>query len=116
VPRIALIYVPCPSSSSAQRIARRLLELRLVACANIVASSSAYRWRGAIARAKEHILIAKTSARNVAVARREIEAAHPHDVPCILTIAADANAPYAAWVRESVGNRSSRMRSASGTR
>src|SRR5207248_8535321 len=43
---VVLIYCPCGSEEEAVRIARELLDRRLIACANIHESRSLYFWKG----------------------------------------------------------------------
>jgi len=46
---IVLIYCPCGSEEEAARIARTLVEQRLIACANIREMRSIYFWKGELA-------------------------------------------------------------------
>lgn len=102
---IALVYITNPSRVAAVRLARQLLARRLIACANIHASRSFYRWQGKRVAESEHILVVKTTPGRVAAVRAEAARLHPYQVPCILHWPAAANAAYAAWVRQAVRSR-----------
>ena len=99
---ITLVYITNPSRAVAARLARQLISRRLIACANIHRSRSLYHWRGKRVDATEYILVGKTLPAKVRLLRQAIRALHPDEVPCVLTFTADANAPYAAWVRRQV--------------
>ncbi len=98
--RFVFLYVTNPSKKAAERLAEHLLKKRLIACANIIASESRYRWKGKLAREREYILIAKTSLLRRAEAVREIEKVHPYEIPCIVELQARANAAYARWIEK----------------
>lgn len=99
-----LFYSPFPSVEAAEKAARALLEQKLVACCNILpAGASLYWWEGAITRATECILLAKTVPALATKASETLAALHPYTCPAILTLPADANAPYAAWVKACLG-------------
>lgn len=97
--KLILVYVPYPSRREAIKAARRLLESKLIACANIYASDSIYRWKGKITQEKEWTLFAKTTTRNKQHIVEMLTTTHPYELPAIVMIPVDANAPYATWVR-----------------
>src|SRR5690606_25413506 len=96
------VYITAPSSDEARRIARHLLEGRLIACANILPIASMYWWEGAIEEAAEAVLIAKTTADRYESVRAEVERIHPYSVPCIVQFSVAANPAYEKWLRESL--------------
>jgi len=98
--KIIFIYITNPTEKEAGKIARRLLQKRLIACANIFPIKSVYRWKGKIAQDKEFALIAKTLAKNYGKIKKEVEKIHPYEIPCIVKIAAAANPEYAAWLKK----------------
>ncbi|MBI1382729.1 MAG: divalent cation tolerance protein CutA [Planctomycetaceae bacterium] len=97
-PRIVL--VTCPDMGTAEGLARTLVDARLAACVQIQPGLvSVYRWRGAVERADEVALVAKTVVHRVAAVEAHIAASHPYEVPEILVLApASAGAAYAAWL------------------
>jgi periplasmic divalent cation tolerance protein len=96
---LASVYVTCPDRASARRIARALLESRLVACANIAPIESLYRWEGRIEEAAEVAMFLKTREALVPEVVAAVEELHPHDVPCIVAFAlGGGSAAYDGWV------------------
>ncbi|SFR41279.1 divalent-cation tolerance protein CutA [Halogeometricum limi] len=92
------VYVTAPPDA-ADELARTLVEERLAACVNRVASDSVYRWDGEVHDESETILLAKTTAERYDELRDRIEALHPHDVPCIERFdESDVLPAYASWV------------------
>lgn len=49
---LVMLYVPCGGETEAKELATRLLDERLIACANLYASLSLYRWHGETAESK----------------------------------------------------------------
>jgi periplasmic divalent cation tolerance protein len=100
---LVILYVPCGSEAEAAEIARELLQRRLIACANIVASRSIYRWEGQISDGSEYLLLAKTTPTRAQAAARAAEELHSYDIPCVITLAdASANPSYEKWVWEQI--------------
>lgn len=100
--QIALAYIPCPSREEALRIARALLEKKLIACANIHPITSVYNWEGKVQEEEEIVLLGKTTVEqfhNLTIAVEEI---HPYDVPCVLRLQGEANQSYFAWLSSEV--------------
>jgi periplasmic divalent cation tolerance protein len=96
-----IIYTTCPMDK-AEELARKLLEERLVACANICAPvTSLYWWKGEIQREDEAAMIMKTRDDLVARVLARTKELHPYDVPAISAVAAEAVDPdYLKWVDE----------------
>jgi len=101
---IVMVYITMPSEEKAKEIARVLLERHLIACATMMPCKSMYTWEGKIQDDQEVIMFAKTTQDKFEELKSEVTKIHPYQVPCILKIAADANAPYAAWVNNEVKN------------
>ena len=100
---ISILYVPCGSEEEAARIAGTLIEERLVACGNILASRSLYRWQGKVADEIEHVLLCKTSKAMAGKAQERIAELHSYELPCIISVAPESvNSEYARWVHEQV--------------
>ncbi len=92
------IYVTCADEQQAQKIAMRLLQKRLIACANIFPIKSLYRWEGKIQDGKEFVTILKTRDDKYDVVKEEIERLHSYNVPCITKIKVEPNSSYATWL------------------
>ena len=99
---ITVLYIPIDTRENAKLLAKDLVEQNLIACANIIAVDSVYRWDGVVQDSSEFVVIAKTTADAEERVRAAIIDVHPYDVPCILSFPAEANAPFADWVRGEV--------------
>jgi periplasmic divalent cation tolerance protein len=95
-----LVYVTHPDTDCARRIAKHLLEKRLVACANVFPIESMYWWVGRLEEKMEVVTLFKAPKRNWARLKAEIERLHPYDTPCIMRLDAKANAGFERWVGE----------------
>ena len=97
---IEIFYVPIGTLEEAKKIARQLLEKKLIACANIIPGvTSIYQWKGNIEEDSEFIVIFKTSKEKSLQCRSEIEKLHPYDTPCVLNLSSSScNEPYQDWV------------------
>ncbi len=92
------------TAEDAERIARALVERRLAACVNVVPGVvSVYRWKGAVERDEERLLVIKTRAERLEELRRALVELHPYEVPELLALPVEAgHGPYLAWLDESV--------------
>ena len=81
---IVSIYATFASKEEAARIARTLVDERLVACANILAPCrSIYRWQGKIEEADEVPTILKTSEASADALIARLAELHRYEVPAI---------------------------------
>ena len=87
------------TQADAQRIAQALVERRLVACAQISAIESVYRWNGRVAHEREWRLLLKTRAALVDAVMQALRELHPYDLPALHALALrDVDAAYGAWI------------------
>jgi periplasmic divalent cation tolerance protein len=91
-------------AEDAERIARALVEWRLAACVNVVPGLvSIYRWKGAVQRDGEVLLVIKTRTERLEALREALAALHPYEIPELLALPVEAgHPPYLAWLDESV--------------
>ncbi|NML13833.1 divalent-cation tolerance protein CutA [Azohydromonas caseinilytica] len=88
----------------ARRLARALVERRLVACAQISQIESVYMWEGALQQEGEYRLVCKTVASRYAAVEEAIRELHPYTLPAIYGVALErVHGPYADWVGEYSG-------------
>ena len=99
-----IVLVTCASISEARRIGRSAVQKRLAACANIVARvESIYRWKGKVERAREVLVMMKTSAGRLRALEREVKRMHSYDVPEFAVVPMMAGSrEYLEWVGKSV--------------
>jgi len=94
------IYITNPTCEEARKIAKHLLERRLIGCAHIYSNvNSLYWWKGKIVDENEFILIAKTVEENYEKIKNEVERMHSYSVPCIIKISVSSNKKYFDWLR-----------------
>lgn len=84
---VVAIYSTMGNTEDAKKIARSLVEEKLVACVNIIPKiESVYRWQGKIEEDDECVLIAKTTDKNVDKTIQKIQELHPYDLPDIVVL------------------------------
>ncbi|MBI2668065.1 divalent-cation tolerance protein CutA [Candidatus Woesearchaeota archaeon] len=98
-----LVYITNPTKEEAKKIAKHLLNKKLIACANIYSNiNSLYHWKGKIADEKEFILIAKTTEKKYEKVKKEVEKIHSYTIPCIIKIPVSSNEKYFDWIRSEI--------------
>lgn len=90
-----------PDVETASRIARALVEERLVACVNLVPGvRSIYRWEGALQQDSEVLLVVKTRADRAAAIADRVAELHPYELPELVMLpAVGGSVAYLDWVR-----------------
>ena len=103
-----IVLVTCAGKMEAKRIARSVVEARLAACVNVLSApvESIYRWKGKVERAREVLLVIKTSKKRLRALQAAVARMHSYHVPefIALPIAAGSKA-YLSWLEESVSVR-----------
>jgi periplasmic divalent cation tolerance protein len=99
-----VVFSTVGSADDAERIAQALVERGLAACVNILPGViSVYRWKGAVHRETELLLVIKTRAERLPLLKETLTAMHPYDVPEALALPVeDGLAPYLAWLDDAV--------------
>jgi periplasmic divalent cation tolerance protein len=97
-----LVFISCPADA-AEALAAALVEQRLAACVNLLPGvRSVYRWRDAVERAEETLLIAKTSRSRYAELEAEVRRRHPYELPEVIAVnLACGLSAYLQWVHDS---------------
>jgi len=98
---VRIVLVACGKVAEARRITLSVVEKRLAACVNIVLGpvESVYRWKGQVEKAREWLLVMKTTAKRLPALEKEVKRLHKYDVPefLVLTVAGGSR-EYLTWV------------------
>jgi periplasmic divalent cation tolerance protein len=88
----------------AEQLAGALVERRLAACVNIVGPiRSVYRWKGAIEREQEYLLLIKTTEERAADLAAAFAELHPYEVPERVELIIDGGSEsYLNWLSAQV--------------
>jgi periplasmic divalent cation tolerance protein len=94
------VIVSIDSREGAERIARALVEARLVACFQVLGPMrSIFRWKGEIEQADEWLCLAKTTTERFDELRERLVVLHPYDNPEIIaTPIVAGHADYLEWI------------------
>ena len=101
-----IVLVTCGSLAEGRKIARAVVTKRVAACVNIVPVpvESIYRWKVKVERAKEFLLLIKTTARRLSALEKEIARLHSYEVPEFLVLRVGGGSPsYLEWLAEAAG-------------
>ncbi len=95
----AIAFVTCPADA-AEALATALVEHRVAACVSIVPGlRSVYRWKDAVCRDDETLLLIKHPADGFEALRRAVLAQHPYELPEIVAVSLDrGHPPYLDWI------------------
>ena len=83
------------------KIAKALIEKRLIACCNIVPNvTSLYEWRNEIVEENEFLMVMKSETKLFSQVEEAIKALHPYEVPEIIcTRIIEGSNDYLDWIR-----------------
>ena len=95
-----LIYVTAANRNEALVIARKLVSIRLAACANVITgTTSIFHWQGKVCEEEEVTLILKTRNDHVERLVKKVKDMHSYDCPCVVSIPiSGGNADFLNWI------------------
>ncbi|TGN14124.1 divalent-cation tolerance protein CutA [Leptospira ilyithenensis] len=101
---LRFVYVTVGNFDEASLIAKKIVEDKLAACANLLPQmTSFYFWEGKLQEDREVVLIFKTNESKLESLIRQIKELHSYEVPCIVSLPIDSGNPdYLDWVRNSL--------------
>jgi len=100
-----VVMVTCGTLAEARRIARVVVTKRLAACVNIALSpvESVYRWKNKVEKAREVLLLIKTTANLFARLEREVKRLHSYEIPEFIALPIVAGSrEYLSWLGDCV--------------
>ncbi len=91
-----------PDKMRALTLAEKLISKRLAACVNVQAEcTSVYRWQDKIETTREVPIFIKTLAQHYIQVEKAIKAAHPDELPEIITVQISGGLPaYLRWIAD----------------
>lgn len=102
--KILLVRTTVGDAASADRLARRIVEERLAACATFAAARSVYRWLGKIETNDETEILFKTTLDRAASLTARITALHSYELPVIEAWEAEVDPVVADWIYGATGD------------
>ena len=105
--KFILVLVSTKDVAEAKKIARILLENKLIACANILPKiESLYFWDGKVAEETESFVLLKTSSDCFEDLERLIKEIHSYSLPEIISLEInEGNKDYLNWLEENIKRR-----------
>jgi periplasmic divalent cation tolerance protein len=99
-----IVFTTVGLMEKAEQIAEALVERRLAACVNIVGPiRSIYRWKGAIERAQEYLLLIKTTSERATELAAAFAELHAYELPERVELAIEGGSDsYLEWVAAQV--------------
>lgn len=99
-PPARLVLTTTSDAEEAARIARILVEERLIACATLLpAAQSVYRWEGKVESASETLMLLKTGPDQLEALETRLHALHSYETPEFLVVRVDAGSRgYLNWL------------------
>ncbi|MBC7131111.1 divalent-cation tolerance protein CutA [Candidatus Bathyarchaeota archaeon] len=99
-----VVFVTTSSREEAEKIAEKLLEEKLIACANIIGPvHSLFWWQSKIDQAQEHLIIMKTIKNLFNKLSERVKALHSYEVPEIIAMPiVEGFKPYMEWLENSL--------------
>jgi periplasmic divalent cation tolerance protein len=99
---LVFVVTTVADDEHAEGLARRLVDERLAACVNLLPPMvSCYRWKGAVERDIERLLIIKTTPERIGELEARLRELQTYQLPEFVVLNAEmASAAYLAWVRE----------------
>ena len=97
-----VIFITAKDKDEAHKIARGLLEARLVACANILDGvTSVFWWEGKIDQAQEALIILKSQKSKFKKIVAQVKKLHSYSVPEVISLPiVEGSKDYLNWVKQ----------------
>jgi periplasmic divalent cation tolerance protein len=98
--RVVFVYTTYASIVEAESAGQALVERGLAACVNILPGMiSHYRWKGAVERGEEAVMLIKTRASLAEAVCAAVKAAHPYETPAVMVLPIESvDQTYLGWI------------------
>jgi len=96
-----VVFVTTKNGREANKIAIKLVESKLIACANVIKGvHSTFRWQGKVDKADETLLILKSKKSCLLKIVKMVKKYHSYDVPEIIALPiTDGSKDYLNWIK-----------------
>ena len=100
----SLVLTTVKNRTEAKRLSEKLVSEKLAACVSVLPNvSSTYRWSGELERARENLLLIKTSNKKLNRLISRIKELHSYEMPEVLVVPIERGTPeYLKWLEESL--------------
>ncbi|SON53265.1 divalent-cation tolerance protein CutA [Vibrio tapetis] len=96
------VLTTCNNQQTEKNLIHALLQLKLVACIQVMPIESHYLWKGEVCCDNEKLLIMKSTSERFEQLKQEIVKLHDYDVPQIVQLPITAGlTEYLDWVQSS---------------
>ena len=101
---IKFFYIIVSNKKEAEKIATKLLDKKLIACANVISNVNSYFvWKNKIKNSKEIIICGKTISKNQKEIVHAVKSLHSYSVPCVIFFdIKNGNKDFLKWIKQSV--------------
>ena len=101
---IKFFYIIASNKNEAEKIATKLLDKKLIACANVISNVNSYFvWKNKIKNSKEIIICGKTISKNKKKIVHAVKSLHSYSVPCVIFFdIKNGNKDFLKWIKQSV--------------
>ena len=101
---IKFFYIIASNKKEAERIAKKLLNKKLIACANVISNVNSYFvWKNKVQNSKEIIICGKTTSKNQTKIIKAVKSIYSYAVPCIIFFdIKNGNKDFLKWIEQSV--------------
>ena len=101
---IKFFYIISSNKNEAEKIATKLLDKKLIACANVISNVNSYFvWKNKIKNSKEIIICGKTISKNQKEIVHAVKSLHSYSVPCVIFFdIKNGNKDFLKWIKQSV--------------
>jgi periplasmic divalent cation tolerance protein len=97
----SVILTTAGSQDEADRLAEMLVSRQLAACVQIANIASCYRWKGAVTKEAEFLLLIKTAAHLYSAVEAAIVENHSYEVPEVIQLPIEQGLDrYLGWILE----------------
>lgn len=100
-----MVLVSCATRKEGREIAREVVRKRLAACVSVFLSpvESFYTWKGKVEKAREFLLVIKTTRKRLSNLEKEVKRLHSYEVPEFIVVPiVTGSRNYLLWLNDSV--------------